>query len=80
MCSIGNTRPFWRLAEDTHLVMLRTERLESLADEQETRELLALQSAEQKEYAEQDQTGKNSASRAKAEEAKPAVKGGKTSL
>lgn len=56
------------LAEDTHLVMLRTERLESLADEQETREILALQAAEQKAYAEKNRQKKPA-------RPKPAVRG-----
>jgi len=65
------------LSEDTRLLMLRAERLESLAQEQETRALLAQQAEDEKREAEQAAKAKNAAKevvaseKLKAEEAKP---------
>ena len=68
------------LGNDTRLLMLRAERLESLVQEQETRELLALQAAqEQAELArEKAEKEKKKPGEAEKPKDKPSAKGGET--
>ncbi|KIX14083.1 hypothetical protein [Dethiosulfatarculus sandiegensis] len=48
----GQQEALKKLADDTRLIMLRTERLEALVQEQETREVLAMQADMEKQAAE----------------------------
>jgi hypothetical protein len=66
----GQQKVLVNLSEDTRLLMLRTERLESLVQEQETRDLLAQQAEDERREAEAAAKAKAKPATKPAEEAK----------